>query len=751
MIEKMIEILHANENNLKDISVKIPKKKITIVTGLSGSGKSSLIFDTLAAESQRMLNDTYSAYIQQLLPHYGRPNVEKINNLPVSIIIDQKKIGGNARSTVGTVTDIYTLLRLLFSRIGKPFVGYSMNFSFNNTNGMCSQCQGLGVVKDININKLIDFDKSLAEGAIQFPTFQPGGWRLTRYTESGYFDIQKPIKDYSNLELNTLLYEKEKIPDNPTEKWHKTAKYIGVIPRIRSSFLEKEQKQYKEEIEEIIKEQICPHCEGKRLNDTILSCKIKGKSIGDCVNMPINELKSFIQTIHEKEVQTVVDDIFQRLSTLEEVGLDYLTLNRTTNTLSGGESQRIKMSKHLNSSLSDILYIFDEPSTGLHPHDIIGINKIFKGLKDKGNTVVIVEHDPDVIKIADHIIDMGPKPGIHGGEILFEGTYLELLNSKTITGLALSEKHKINMINKEFTEFYELNNANMFNLKNISVKIPKNALTVVTGVAGSGKSTLITRLFINSYPNSILLDQKRVYTSSRSILATYIGFFDKIRTLFGKANDQSPSLFSYNGKGACPLCKGIGIIKTDLAFLDDVEQTCELCGGRRYSEEALSYKYKGYTISDILNLTVEEALTVFTDKEIKKILHTIQEVNLSYIKLGQSLDTLSGGELQRLKIAVTLLNDAGEIYILDEPSTGLHEADTKKLIVLLNKLIERGKTIIALEHNLSIMCHADWIIDLGPLGGFNGGELVYMGYPQNITNCSSSLTGKRLLEYISKE
>jgi len=751
MTEKMIEILHANENNLKDISVKIPKKKITIVTGLSGSGKSSLIFDTLAAESQRMLNDTYSAYIQQLLPHYGRPNVEKINNLPVSIIIDQKKIGGNARSTVGTVTDIYTLLRLLFSRIGKPFVGYSMNFSFNNTNGMCPQCQGLGVVKDININKLIDFDKSLAEGAIQFPTFQPGGWRLTRYTESGYFDIQKPIKDYSNLELNTLLYEKEKTPDNPTEKWHKTAKYIGVIPRIRSSFLEKEQKQYKEEIEEIIKEQICPQCEGKRLNDRILSCKIKGKSIGDCVNMSINELKSFIQTIHEKEVQTVVDDIFQRLSTLEEVGLDYLALNRTTNTLSGGESQRIKMSKHLNSSLSDILYIFDEPSTGLHPHDIIGINKIFKGLKDKGNTVVIVEHDPDVIKIADHIIDMGPKPGIHGGEILFEGTYLDLLNSHTITGLALSEKHKINMINKEFIEFYELNNANMFNLKNISVKIPKNALTVVTGVAGSGKSTLITRLFINSYPNSILLDQKRVYTSSRSILATYIGFFDKIRTLFGKANDQSPSLFSYNGKGACPLCKGMGIIKTDLAFLDDVEQTCELCGGRRYSEEALSYKYKGYTISDILNLTVEEALTVFTDKEIKKILYTIQEVNLSYIKLGQSLDTLSGGELQRLKIAVTLLNDSGEIYIFDEPSTGLHESDTKKLILLLNKLIERGKTIIALEHNLSIMCHADWIIDLGPLGGFNGGERVYMGYPQNITNCSSSLTGKRLLEYISKE
>lgn len=747
MTEKMIEILHANENNLKDISVSIPKKKITIITGLSGSGKSSLIFDTLAAESQRMLNDTYSAYIQRLLPHYGRPNVEKINNLPVSIIIDQKKIGGNARSTVGTVTDVYTLLRLLFSRIGKPFVGYSMNFSFNNTNGMCSYCQGLGIVKDIDINKLIDFDKSLNEGAIQFPTFQPGGWRLSRYTESGYFDIKKPIKDYSNLELNTLLYEEEKIPDNPTNNWHKTAKYLGVIPRIRSSFLEKEQKQYKKEIEQLVDEKICPHCNGKRLNDTILSCKIKGKSIGDCVDMPINELKFFIQTINESKVQAVVDNIIKQLSTLEEVGLDYLTLNRTTNTLSGGESQRIKMSKHLNSSLNDILYIFDEPSIGLHPHDIIGINKIFKGLKEKGNTVIIVEHDPDVIKIADYIIDMGPKSGVHGGKITFQGTYSELLGSSTTTGIALSKKHNIKGKKKNFIHFYELNNAKMFNLKNLSVKIPKNALTVVTGVAGSGKSTLITRLFRNKYPNSMILDQRRIYTSSRSILSTYMGFFDKIRTIFGKTSNQSSSLFSSNGEGACPLCKGKGIIKTDLAFLDDVEQTCELCDGKRYKQEALKYRYNGYTISDILDLTVEEALTIFSDKYIKNILNTIQEVNLGYIKLGQSLDTLSGGELQRLKIALTLLNDTGEIYILDEPSNGLHEADIQKLIELLTKLIERGKTIITLEHNLSVMCHADWIIDLGPFGGFNGGEVMYMGYPENILLCSSSLTGKRLLEY----
>ncbi|CUU48560.1 ATP-binding cassette domain-containing protein [Clostridium beijerinckii] len=749
MTREIIEIIHANENNLKNISVNIPKKEITIITGLSGSGKSSLIFDTLAAESQRMLNDTYSSYIQQLLPHYGRPNVEKINNLPVSIIIDQKKIGGNARSTVGTATDIYTLLRLLFSRIGKPFVGYSMNFSFNNTNGMCPHCQGLGVIKDIDIHKLIDFDKSLNDGAIKFPTFQPGGWRLSRYTESGYFDIEKPIKDYSDLELNTLLYEEEKAPDNPTINWHKTAKYVGLIPRIRSAFLEKDQNQYKKEIEQIVDEQICPNCNGKRLNDAALSCKINNKSIGDCADMSISELNSFLQMINEPKVQTVIDDLLKRLNTLEEVGLDYLTLNRTTNTLSGGESQRIKMSKHLNSSLCDVLYIFDEPSIGLHPHDITGINKIFEGLKEKGNTVIIVEHDPDVIKIADHIIDMGPGSGGNGGNITFQGTYKELLNSDTATGNALFKKHNMTTSNKEFCNFYELNNANMFNLKNISIKIPKNALTIVTGVAGSGKSTLITHLFRNKYPNSILLDQKRIHTSSRSIIATYMGFFDKIRTIFGKTNSKSPSLFSFIGEGSCPLCKGKGIIKTDLAFMDDVEETCELCEGTRYKQEISNYKYSGYTISDILNLSIDEALEIFIDKDLKNIFNTISEANLGYIKLGQSLDTMSGGELQRLKIAATLLNNTGEIYILDEPSTGLHESDIKKLIQVFNKLINKGKTVIILEHNLSIMCQADWIIDLGPLGGFNGGDLIYMGYPNGITRCTSSVTGKRLLEYTS--
>jgi len=749
-MNEMIEIRAANENNLKNISVDIPKKKITIITGVSGSGKSSLIFDTLAAESQRMLNDTYSAYIQQLLPHYTRPKVERINHLPVSIIIDQKKIGGNVRSTVGTVTDIYTLLRLLFSRIAKPFIGYSMNYSFNNKSGMCLTCQGLGTITEISINHLLDFDKSLSDGAVKFPTFQPGGWRLSRYIESGYFDENKPIREYSKNELDMLLYSEEIVPENPTQAWHKTSKYLGLIPRIRSAFLEKDQKQYKEEIAKIVAEQICPDCRGRRLNQVALTSKINGESIGDCVEMSLGELKRFIQTIHDKKVETVVEDIQRRLTTLEDVGLDYLSLNRTTNTLSGGESQRIKMSKHLNSSLNDILYIFDEPSTGLHPHDIIGINKIFQGLKQKGNTVVIVEHDPDVIKIADNIIDMGPKSGVDGGEILFEGCYSELLQSDTSTGRALSRTKSIRKADKVWTDFYDLHHADKFNLKDVSIKIPKNAFTVVTGVAGSGKSTLITDLFHNKYPESTLFDQKRVYTSSKSTIVTYIGLFDKIRAIFANATKQPASLFSYNGKGACPLCNGKGMIKTDLAFLADVEEPCELCEGKRYNNEALKYTYKEYTISDILNLTVNEAISVFNETEIRLILETVQEVSLDYIKLGQSLDTLSGGELQRLKIVMTLLNGTGDIYIFDEPSTGLHESDIDKLLALFDRLTKRGKTVIALEHNLSVMCHAEWFIDLGPLGGSRGGTLMYMGYPEGIIIHKTSLTGKRLSEYISR-
>lgn len=751
MKNEIIEIVHANENNLKNVSLRIPKNEITVVTGVSGSGKSSLVFDTLAAESQRMLNETYSIYVQQILPHYSRPDVEKISNLPVSNVINQKKLGGNARSTVGTVTDIYTLLRLLFSRIGAPFVGYSMVYSFNNKQGMCPNCQGLGVKKEINLHKLINFDKSLNEGAIQFPTFQPGGWRLSRYTESGYFDQNKAVADYSKEDLDLLLYGNERTPDHPTQYWHKTAKYIGIIPRLNKSFLEKEQNQYKEEIENIVDEQVCSYCNGQRINEKSLSSKINGKSIGDCSEMPVGELILFIESIEESKVQGVLEDIIVRLRTIEEVGLDYINLNRVTSTLSGGESQRIKMTKHLNSSLSDIMYIFDEPSTGLHPHDIEGVNKIFQGLRDKGNTVIIVDHDPDIIKIADHVIDMGPKSGICGGELLFEGSYEQLLLSDTLTGKALVSKHRLKLKKKTFYNFFILNNVSKFNLRDVSIKIPKQALTVVTGVAGSGKSTLISKEFREAYPESILLDQRAIYGSTRSTIVTYLGIFDEIRKVFEKESGKSASLFSFNGKGACTLCNGKGFIKTDLAFMADIEEVCELCNGKRYSKEALSYKYKGYNIGKILELTVNEALSVFEEEKITRGLKALVGANLGYIKLGQSLNTFSGGEIQRLKLANILLELKGKILILDEPTTGLHESDIESLIELLQRIIDRGVTVIVLEHNLSVMCEADWIIDLGPKGGSKGGQIMFMGYLEDFVHCHNSFTKDRIVQYVQSK
>jgi excinuclease UvrABC ATPase subunit len=751
MKNEIIEIIHANENNLKNVSLKIPKNEITVVTGVSGSGKSSLVFDTLAAESQRMLNETYSSYVQQILPHYSRPDVEKISNLPVSIVINQKKLGGNARSTVGTVTDIYTLLRLLFSRIGVPFAGYSMVYSFNNKQGMCPYCQGLGVKKEINLHKLINFDKSLNEGAIQFPTFQPGGWRLSRYTESGYFDQNKAVADYSEEDLDLLLYGKERTPDHPTQYWHKTAKYIGIIPRLNKSFLEKEQNQYKEEIENIVNEQVCSYCNGQRLNEKSLSSKINGKSIGDCSEISVGELILFIESIKDLKVQGIVEDIIDRLRSIEYIGLDYINLNRVTSTLSGGESQRIKMAKHLNSSLSDIMYIFDEPSTGLHPNDIEGVNKIFQGLRDKGNTVIIVDHDPDIIKIADHVIDMGPKSGICGGELLFEGSYEQLLLSDTLTGKALVSKHRLKLKKKTFSDFYILNNVSKFNLRNVSVKIPIQALTVVTGVAGSGKSTLISKEFKEAYPDSILLDQRAIYGSTRSTIVTYLGIFDEIKKVFEKESGKSASLFSFNGKGGCSLCKGRGFIKTDLAFMGDVEEVCELCNGKRYSKEALSYKYKGYNIGEILELTVNETLSVFEEEKITIGLKALVEANLGYIKLGQSLNTFSGGEIQRLKLANILLELKGKILILDEPTTGLHESDIESLIDLLQRIIDRGVTVIALEHNLSVMCEADWIIDLGPKGGSKGGQIMFMGHLEDFVHCENSFTKDRLVQYVESK
>lgn len=743
-----ISIKGARTNNLKNVSINIPKHKITVITGVSGSGKSSLAFDTLAAESQRLLNETYSSYIQQLLPHYNLPIVDEIRNLPVSIVIDQRKIGGNARSTVGTITDIYTSLRLLFSRIAEPFIGYSMVYSFNNPQGMCPICNGLGETKQINIKLLIDFDKSLNEGAINFPTFQPGGWRLTRYTETGNFDNDKKISDYTQKELNLLLYDTGSTPHNPTSKWPKTSTYIGVIPRITKSFVEKEDAKYTSELENILEVQVCPECHGTRVNETVKLAKIKGKSIADCVTMPISELLAFIESIDNSIIEVILVDLRKKLESLQTVGLNYLSLNRSTNTLSGGESQRIKMTKHLNSALSDILYIFDEPSVGLHPEDISGIKEIIKGLKNKGNTIVLVDHDPDIIKIADHIINVGESAGAKGGKITFEGSFGELLKSDTITGKALSETHSINKEKQPFSSYYTLDNVSLHNITNASVKIPKNALTVVTGVAGSGKSTLIRYLFTEKYPDAKILDQSPIRGSNRSNVLTYLNVFDNIRDVFAKHSHKNSSLFSFNGTGACSVCKGKGYIKLDLAYMGDIQQTCEKCNGKRYNDEALSVKWRGMTIYDVLQLTVGEAKELFKDNQLKQVINDLIDVNLSYIKLGQSLDTFSGGELQRLKITKTINQNTSKLLILDEPSTGLHEADIDNLIALFNKLLDKDRTLIVLEHNLSIISQAQWIIDMGLGGGSLGGNVIFQGYPADLLNAAKSYTAKHLRNYV---
>lgn len=751
MNNNYIQVFGARERNLKNIDVKIPKKEITVFTGVSGSGKSSLVFDTIAAESQRQLNETYTSFIRHRMPHYGQPDVDTIENLSVAFVINQKRLGGNARSTVGTVTDIYSLLRLLFSRIGKPFVGYSDVFSFNNPTGMCNHCEGLGKIETIDIERLLDKNRSLNQGAIRFPTFEPGGWRLTRYIYSGFFDNDKKIQDYSQEELEMLLYADGIKVKNPTPEWHKTSLYEGLIPRIERSFLKKEDGEkvrYKKEIEGFVTKQDCPHCHGTRLNDKVLSCKIDGKNISDCSIMQISELLEFIQRIDIPVAATIISELVSRLLHMESIGLGYLSLCRETSTLSGGESQRIKMVSQLGSSLTDLTYIFDEPSIGLHPHDINKINGLMKLLRDKGNTVLIVEHDPDIIKIADHVIDMGPGAGIHGGEIVYQGNLLQLKESNTLTGKYLSYRPKLKSQTRKPNGWLSIQNAALHNLKNISVKIPRGVMTVVTGVAGSGKSTLINQVLPRFYPEIVFIDQKGVQATKRSNIATYTGIFDRIRKLFAKENGVNTSLFSFNSQGACPVCKGLGMTYTDLAFMDTIVTVCEECHGNRFTDEVLQYKLRDKNISDILKMTVTEAMDFFREKDIATVLKRLSDVGITYITLGQPLNTLSGGELQRIKLASELEN-GGQIYVLDEPSTGLHMADIKQLNNVMNRLVEHNSTLIVIEHNLDIICQADWVIDLGPYGGQNGGKIMFTGLPEDLVKCKDSLAGSYLKKYIT--
>ncbi|WP_313182894.1 excinuclease ABC subunit UvrA [Lacrimispora sp.] len=752
MSDNDIRVSGARVRNLKNIDVLIPKKEITVFTGVSGSGKSSLVFDTIAAESQRQLNETYTSFIRHRMPHYGKPDVDTMENLSVAFIINQKRLGGNARSTVGTITDIYSLLRLLFSRIGTPFAGYSDVFSFNNPAGMCGGCQGLGKMEAVDIERLLDKNKSLNEGAIRFPTFEPGGWRLTRYIYSGFFNNDKKIIDYSPEELELLLYADGIKVKDPLPEWPKTSLYEGVVPRIERSFLKKEDGEkvrYSKEIEGFVIKQDCPYCHGTRLNDRVLSCKVNGKNIAECADMQINELLEFIQSINAPVAATIVSELVNRLQQMVSIGLDYLSLSRQTSTLSGGESQRIKMVCQLGSSLTDLTYIFDEPSIGLHPYDISKINDLMKLLRNKGNTVLIVEHDPDIIKIADHVIDMGPGAGIHGGEIVYQGSLQGLKASGTLTGKYLSYRPELKSGTRTPNGWLSIHNAKLHNLKNLSVEIPKGVMTVVTGVAGSGKSTLISQVLPRFYPDTVFIDQKGIQASKRSNIATFTGIFDMIRKLFAKSNGVSPSLFSFNSQGACPACKGLGVTYTDLAFMDTIVTVCEECHGNRYTDEVLGYQLRGRNIGEILKMTVSEALEFFREEEIRTVLKRLSDVGITYISLGQPLNTLSGGELQRIKLA-SELESGGKVYVLDEPSTGLHMADIKQLIGIMSRLVEQNSTLIVIEHNLDIICQADWIIDLGPYAGQHGGKIMFTGLPEDLINCKDSLTGKSLKKYMNK-
>jgi excinuclease UvrABC ATPase subunit len=747
---KQITLSNARQNNLKHISLAIPKNKIVVFTGVSGSGKSSLVFETIGAEAQRQFNETQGSFLRNRLQHIGVPEVDKIENLNVPIIINQKRLGGSARSTVGTATDVYASLRLLFSRMGKPFVGYSNVFSFNNPVGMCPECEGLGFVQTVDVDALIDREKSLNEGAILFPTFQPGGWRLTRYTQSGYFDNDKKLKNYSPEELDMLLYAAEHKPGKPHKEWGKTVKYEGIIPRIEKAFLKKESKENitrKEALKNTIITKPCPACAGKRLNNKILSCKIGNKDIADCTRLSIDELLEFVDSLESDTYETILAELTKKLQNIIGIGLQYLTLDRRTDTLSGGESQRIKMVKNLGNNLTDLLYIFDEPSIGLHPKDLDNIASIIRQIRDKGNSVLIVEHDPDLVKIADWVIDMGPQSGKNGGEIVYEGTFRGLKKSTGKTGLYFAQKPHCNYSERKAKGYLEIKNGNLHNLKNVSVSIPKNVLTAVTGVAGSGKSTLINKVLPGFYPNITVVDQSLFATGIRSNLLTYLGLSDDLRTRFAKANHVSPKLFSRNSEGACENCRGIGVEKIDLAFMDDIEQPCEVCSGSGFKPEVLQYLYRDKNIADIMTMTVEEAIVFFAGEWYTGTFEILSKLGLGYLSLGQRLDRFSGGERQRLKLTKELKH-SNKIIVLDEPSTGLHPSDTRKLLDFVDALVDGGNTLIVIEHNLDVIAHADWIIDIGPGAGKYGGNVMFTGTVSGLLQHKTSVTAKYLRQHL---
>jgi excinuclease UvrABC ATPase subunit len=775
----LIRVHNARVNNLKDVSVEIPKRRLTVFTGVSGSGKSSLVFDTIAAESQRMINETYSAFVQGFMPTLARPDVDLLEGLTTAIIVDQERMGANVRSTVGTATDANALLRILFSRLGQPHIGSPQAFSFNVasahgagamtvergsgqaekrsfsiTGGMCPRCEGRGTVSDIDLTQLYDDSKSLAEGAFTIPGWKSDSvWTVRVYAESGFVDPDKPIRDYTEKELSDFLYgEPVKVK---VEGINLT--YEGLIPKVQKSFLSKDPEALQPHIRAFVDRAVtfadCPDCDGTRLNEGARSSRIEGINIADACAMQINDLSDWIRGLDEPSVAPLLTTLQQTLDAFVEIGLGYLSLDRAAGTLSGGEAQRTKMIRHLGSSLTDVTYVFDEPTVGLHPHDIERMNDLLLQLRDKGNTVLVVEHKPEVIGIADHVVDLGPGAGTAGGEVVFEGTVEALQVSGTLTGRHLDHRASLKDAVRTPSGVLEIRGASTHNLQDVDVDIPVGVLVVITGVAGSGKSSLIHGS-VSPRDGVVSVDQTPIRGSRRSYPATYTGLLDPIRKAFAKANDVKPALFSANSEGACPTCNGNGVIYTDLAMMAGVATVCEECGGKRFQADVLEYKLAGRDISEVLAMSVTEALEFFGTEEARtpaaqRILSRMADVGLGYLGLGQPLTTLSGGERQRLKLAIQMANDGG-IYVLDEPTSGLHLADVDHLLGLLDQLVDSGKSVIVIEHHQAVMAHADWIIDLGPGAGHDGGRVVFEGAPADLVDVRSTVTGEHLADYVDR-
>jgi excinuclease ABC A subunit len=772
----LIRVQGARENNLKDISVEIPKRRLTVFTGVSGSGKSSLVFGTIAAESQRMINETYSAFVQGFMPTLSRPEVDVLEGLTTAIIVDQERMGANARSTVGTVTDANAMLRVLWSRIGKPHVGPATAFSFNvptrkasgamtvdkgkgerivvrdvvYLGGMCPRCEGMGQVSDIDLSQLFDENKSLSEGAITVPGYTAEGWAVKIFAAAG-LDPHKPIKKFTKKERDTFLYNEaikvKVVGVNLT--------YEGLVPKIQKSMLSKDVDAMQPHIRAFVERAVtftnCPECKGTRLSEAARSSKIKGINIADACAMQINDLAEWVHGLKEPSVAPLLGSIRHSLDSFVEIGLGYLSLDRPSGTLSGGEAQRTKMIRHLGSSLTDVTYVFDEPTIGLHPHDIQRMNDLLLRLRDKGNTVLVVEHKPEAIAIADHVVDLGPGAGTAGGQVVFEGTVERLRISGTLTGRHLSDRASLKPAVRKPKGVMKVRGARTHNLQNVNVDIPLGVLVVVTGVAGSGKSSLIHGS-VGGRDGVVTVDQTAIRGSRRSNPATYTDLLEPIRKAFAKANDVKPALFSANSEGACSTCNGAGVIYTDLGMMAGVTTVCEECEGRRFQASVLNYRFGGRNIAEVLDLPVDEALGFFgTGKASTPAAHAIlqrmADVGLGYLRLGQPLTTLSGGERQRLKLA-THMGEEGVVYVLDEPTTGLHLADLAQLLGLLDRLVDAGKSVIVIEHHLSVMAHADWIIDLGPGAGHDGGKIVFEGPPADLVAKKATLTGKHLAAFV---